>query len=61
MNNHPTYSLDQILDSINEMRTEMRWLSGSDSNWDPDTEFWQEPADKWFEDCEFDPRYQDED
>ncbi len=63
MNSHPTYSFDQVLESINEMRQTLRSGSSS-SGWDVETPFWQEagdPTDVWFEDCEFDPRMNEQD
>ena len=61
MNDNALFSYQQVLDSIEEMRTALRpdtaSLSGGD--WDASTSFWEEGVSQssgWFEDCEFDPR-----
>lgn len=61
MNETTLFSYQQVLDSIEEMRTSLRpdtaSLSGGD--WDTSTPFWEEGVSQskmWFEDCEFDPR-----
>ena len=53
-----TFSLEQILDSVNEMRTELRAFMDNcdESQVDLDADAWQTNEDRWFEDCEFDPR-----
>ena len=53
-----TFSLDQVLESVNEMRAEMRaFISNeNEATVDIDADMWQTPEDRWFEDCEFDPR-----
>jgi hypothetical protein len=54
-----TFSLDQILESVNEMRSELRAFiePGSEvSKVDIDADMWKSQEDRWFEDCEFDPR-----
>ena len=54
------FSLEQILDSVNEMRAELRDCIAPGSTIealvDVDADMWQAPEDRWFEDCEFDPR-----
>ena len=66
MSNHPTFSYDQVLDSINEMRRNLRSVDNPNAEiswhaeaWDADCPFWEEarqPHEGWFDDCEFDPR-----
>lgn len=53
-----TFSLDQILESVNEMRAELRAFIDPDSETSNalSCETWQAPEDRWFEDCDFDPR-----
>ncbi len=55
-----TFSLEQILDSVNEMRAELRECidpgSAVETLVDIDADMWQAPEDRWFEDCDFDPR-----
>jgi len=55
-----TFSLDQILESVNEMRAELREFiepgSVPETLVDIDADMWQAPEERWFEDCEFDPR-----
>jgi len=55
-----TFSLEQILESVNEMRTELRECiepgSTTEKFVDVDADMWQAPEERWFEDCEFDPR-----
>ena len=52
-----TFSLDQILDSVNEMRAELRAFIEPGSQWvNIDADMWKTQEDRWFEDCEFDPR-----
>lgn len=52
------FSLEQILESVNEMRAEVRECiePGSTVTDEVTTQSWQTPEEKWFEDCEFDPR-----
>jgi len=61
MNDNTHFSYQQVLDSIEEMRSSLRpdAASPSGSDWDASTPFWEEgvsQSDMWFEDCEFDPR-----
>jgi len=61
MNDNAHCSYQQILDSIEEMRTSLRpdTVSGLSGDWDASTPFWEEgglSSNAWFEDCEFDPR-----
>ena len=61
MNDNTHFSYQQVLDSIQELRTSLRSDSGSpfSDNWDASTPFWEEGVSasrQWFEDCEFDPR-----
>ena len=53
-----TFSLDQILESVNELRAEVREFiePGSEPTPVVDVDMWQAPEERWFEDCEFDPR-----
>lgn len=63
MNNHPVFCYLQVLDSINEMRQSI--AAEVDGGWtgeaEQDSPVWETPADRWFEDCEFDPRSVSED
>ena len=66
MNDNTHFSYQQVLDSIEEMRTSLRpdtaSLSGGD--WDSSIPFWEEGVSQsatWFEDCDFDPRGLQED
>ena len=63
MSNDPVFSYLQVLDSINELRQTIASESGGYSTGDMAHEatFWETPADRWFEDCEFDPRLSTED
>lgn len=58
MSHDPVFSYLQVLDSINEMRQSI--AAESDGCWTGEAELdfpvWETPADRWFEDCEFDPR-----
>lgn len=52
-----TFSLDQILESVNEMQAELRaFIEPGSKKSVVDVDSWQAPEDRWFEDCEFDPR-----
>ena len=53
-----TFSLEQILESVNEMRTEVSEFLGrsEEATVDVSADTWQASEDRWFEDCEFDPR-----
>ena len=62
MSNDPVFSYLQVLDSINEMRQSIAAETGG--CWTGESEdfaIWETPADRWFEDCEFDPRSVSED
>jgi len=63
MNQDPTYSYLQVLNSINEMRQSIAAEVGDGWNGEAVRDFpiWETPADRWFEDCEFDPRAVSED
>ena len=54
-----TFSLEQILESVNEMRVEIRECiePGSSSTIEEiSIDSWKAPEESWFQDCEFDPR-----
>jgi hypothetical protein len=54
-----TFSLEQVLESVNEMRIEIRECiePGSSAKVeDLSIKAWEAPEDQWFADCEFDPR-----
>jgi len=54
-----TFSLEQILESVNEMRAELREFIEPGSairREGVSKSSWETPADSWFGDCEFDPR-----
>ena len=63
MSHDPVFSYLQVLDSINEMRQSI--AAEVDGGWTGEAErdypVWETPADRWFEDCEFDPRIVSED
>ena len=63
MSHDPVFSYFQVLDSINEMRQSIAAEVGGSTTWDggQDSLAWETPADRWFEDCEFDPRFVSED
>lgn len=61
MNDNALFSLQQVLDSIEEMRASLRPDAGSSvgGDWHASMPFWEESeptTGAWFEDCEFDPR-----
>ena len=62
MSHDPVLSYQQVLDSISEMRQSIAEFNGG---WGAEAErdfpIWETPADRWFEDCEFDPRAVSED
>lgn len=52
-----TFSLEQILESVNEMRAELRdCIEPGSTVEDLNTNEWATPEESWFEDCDFDPR-----
>ena len=55
-----TFSLEQILDSVNEMRAELRECIEPGSEITIIEELgnnsWDVPEERWFDDCEYDPR-----
>ncbi len=63
MSHDPVYSYLQVLDSIDEMRQAIAAEVGGSSTgeFERDYPVWETPADRWFEDCEFDPRSMSED
>lgn len=61
MNDNAHFSYQQVLDSIQEMRSSLRpdSVDHISADWETTTPFWEEGtslAGFWFEDCEFDPR-----
>jgi hypothetical protein len=57
MSHDPIFSYLQVLDSINEMRQSIAAeVGGGWTGVAEDVAAWETPADRWFEDCEFDPR-----